>query len=237
MQPIGRPARRRALLAVVAGCLAPVARARAAVDPRLGALGWQEMTFRDKPGNTYMLEPDGSIRIESRASVSVLWLELPSDPLATPILRWRWRIDQAVPPTDLRRRGGDDRSLAVHVAFSYVAERASLLERSVRTILGSIAGRELPGRLLTYVWGGDGGSPGWFDNPYLPTGNRIRVLRGVGAPTGAWLEERVDIAADFREAFGEEPTQVVQVGVGADSDDTLSAAHARVGAFTWLPRG
>lgn len=237
MQPMDRPWRRRALLALAAGSSVAAGSAPAAVDPKLVALGWQELAFRDKPGNSYVLEPDGSIRIESHASVSVLWLDLPADLQATPILGWRWRIDAAVPPTDLTRKGGDDRSLAVYVAFAYAAERASLLERSVRAILGAFAERELPGRLLIYVWGGDGRSNGWFDNPYLPTGSRIRVLRGADAPVGTWLEERVDIASDFREAFGAEPTSVVQIGVGADSDDTLGTARARVAAFTWLPRG
>lgn len=237
MQPMDRPWRRRALLALAAGSSVAARSARAAVDPKLVALGWQELVFRDKPANSYALEPDGSIRIESRASVSVIWLDLPADPRATPILGWRWRIDEAVPPTDLSRKGGDDRSLAVYVAFAYAAERASLLERSVRAILRPLVERELPGRMLSYVWGGDGRSGGWFDNPYLPTGSRIRVLRGLGAPMGTWLEERVDIGSDFREAFGEEPTKVVQIGVSADSDDTLTAASARIGGFAWLPRG
>lgn len=236
MQQTGRLAR-RTILASAGGCLAPAAGARAAVDPRLRALGWEELSFEDKPANTYTLEPDGSIRIESNRSVSVIWLDLPSDPTITPILHWRWRIDRAVPPTDLRRKGGDDRSLAVYVAFAYVPERASLVERSMRAILTSIAGRALPGRMLSYVWGGDGPSSSWFDNPYLPIGGRIRVLRGIETPTGAWLEERVDIDADFREAFGEEPTKVVQIGVSADSDDTRTTASARICGFAWLPRG
>lgn len=235
MQRIGWIDRRGALLGAAAVGLVPRSDARAAVDPALDAAGWREMTFRDKPGNAYALEPDGAIRIESRASVSAIWRDLPADPSVTPVLRWRWRIDQTVPPTDLSRKGGDDRSLAVYVAFAYDAARASFLERSVRAVLGSLTGGDLPGRLLTYVWGGDGGTAGWFDNPYLPTGNRVRVLRGADEPIGAWREERVDVQSDFRVAFGEEPPKVVQVGVGADSDDTGSAAKARIGSFAWLP--
>lgn len=233
MQPKDRLGRRRLLLAAATVGLSPTARIAAALDPNLEADGWREMKFRDKPENRYRLDSDGSILVESRASVSVAWRDLRADPLRTPILRWRWRLERAVPATDLTRKGGDDRSLSVYLAFTWMPERASLLERSVRAILGSLAGQELPGRLLTYVWGGDGRADGWFDNPYLPTGAKLRVLRDGTAPLGVWLEERVDVLADYRAAFGEDPPTVERIGVGADSDDTASEASGPVRDFSW----
>jgi hypothetical protein len=233
MQPKHRIDRRRLLLVASTVGLSPAAGLAAALDPSLEADGWREMTFRDKPGNRYRLDSDGSIAIESRASVSVVWRDFAADPVRTPILRWRWRLDRAVPATDLTRKGSDDRSLSVYVAFTWLPERASLLERSVRAILGSLAGQELPGRLLTYVWGGDGRADGWFDNPYLPAGAKLRVLRHGTAPLGVWLEERVDVLADHRAAFGEDPPLVERIGVGADSDDTASEASGAVRDFGW----
>lgn len=232
MQSHDLRSRRGVLLALGATSLAP-GRALGAVDPALEAAGWTEMRFRDKPGNSYAREGGDTVLISSRASVSVIWRDLPADTARTPVLRWRWRVDRAVPATDLTRKGGDDRSLSVYVAFAWVPERASLLERSVRAVLGAVAGQELPGRLLTYVWGGDGQERGWFDNPYLPAGAKLRVLRDASAPLGVWLEERIDVARDFRAAFEEEPPLVERVGVGADSDDTGGTAEARVAGLGW----
>ncbi len=231
MQPTTPSSRRLLLGAAVTGLVA--ARARAAVGGPSALAGWEEVTFRDKPGNTYRIEDDGTVVIESRGTVSVLWRDFPADPRRTPVLRWRWRVDRAVPPTDLTRKGGDDRSLAVYVAFAWDPARASLVERGVRAVLTALAGRELPGPLLTYVWGGDGRIEGWFDNPYLPAGAKMRVLRDQGAPIGVWLDERVDVAADFRAAFGAEPPLVEKLGVGADSDDTGSVASGRLADFRW----
>lgn len=235
MQPTRRLDRRRVLLAGTLGGLLAARPARAALEPDLESEGWREMTFRDKPGNLYRRDADGAVVIESRASVSVAWRDLSADLARTPILRWRWRVERAVPPTDLARKGGDDRSLALYVAFAWEPERATLLERSVRAVLGSLAGQELPGRLLTYVWGGDGRTNGWFDNPYLPTGAKLRVLRDGGAPLGVWLEERIDVRADFRAAFGEEPPLVERIGIGADSDNTASEARGAIRDLAWLP--
>lgn len=235
MQPMHRLGRRRLLLAATTAGLLPGHSLGAALDAALAADGWQEMTFRDKPGNRYRLEGDGTLVVESRASVSVAWRDLPADLARTPILRWRWRVDRAVPPTDLTRKGGDDRSLSLYVAFAWVPERASFVERSVRAVLSSLAGQELPGRLLTYIWGGDGRANGWFDNPYLPTGAKLRVLRDGSAPLGVWLEERIDVRTDFRTAFGEEPPPVERIGIGADSDDTGSEARGAIRDVAWLP--
>lgn len=236
MQPKRRVGRRRLLAGLSAASLWSPRAPLAALDPALEADGWREMTFRDKPGNHYRLDGSGAVTIESRASVSVAWRDLPADPRRTPILRWRWRVDLPVPPTDLSRKGGDDRSLAVYLAFAWVPEQANLLERSVRAVLSSLAGQDLPGRLLTYVWGGNGRHDGWIDNPYLPAGAKLRVLRDSSAPLGTWLEERVDVSADYRAAFGEDPPEVERIGVGADSDDTASAAKGAVRDLGWHPR-
>lgn len=226
--------RRRFLL--TAGTLGLLGKRNAAaeLDVGLEAAGWQEMMFRDKPGNRYRPDGDGAIHIESRSSVSVAWRNLPADPSRTPILRWLWRVDRAVPATDLTRKGGDDRSLSLYIAFAWVPQQAGFLERSVRAVLGSLTSQRLPGRLLTYVWGGDGRAAGWFDNPYLPVGAKLRVLRDGSAPLGVWLEERVDVRAEFRAAFNEEPPPVERVGVGADSDDTGSEALGAIRLLGWF---
>lgn len=228
--------RRRLIAAVGAAALLESRGAGAALDPVLEAAGWKEMTFRDKPGNLYRLDGTSGIRVQSRNSVSVAWRDLPADPRRTPILRWRWRLDRAVPATDLTRKGGDDRSLSVYVAFAWAPERASFVERSMRAVLSALTGEDLPGRLLTFVWGGDGRAEGWFPNPYLPAGAKLRVLRDGSAPLGVWLEERVDIRAEYRAAFDEEPTAVERVGVGADSDDTASEALGAVSDLGWFER-
>jgi hypothetical protein len=58
---------------------------------------------------------------------------------------------------------------------------------------------------------------------------RTIALRPAGA--GAW-EETVDLAADFRRAFGEEATALVGLAVSADSDDTGTAVRAELSRLT-----
>ncbi len=97
--------RRHFLLVAGAAGLVTGTDANALIDPRLEATGWREMTFREKLGNPYFPDGTDGIRVESRNSVSVEWRSLPADLSRTPWLRWRWRVDRAVPATDLTRKG------------------------------------------------------------------------------------------------------------------------------------
>lgn len=230
--------RRRFLLSAGAGGLmVAAAPAPADVGEDLTGLGWRELVFRDKRPNRFAAE-GGGVRVEGGGAVSVLYRDLAGiDLAATPVLTWRWRVDAAPPPTDLARKGGDDRALAVYVGFAFDAARAGGLERGRRAVLQRLARRELPGRVLTYLWGGDGRAEGWFDNPYLGGAGRMRVLRGPDAPLGEWFGERVDLAADHEAAFGQPPTAPRQLSISADSDDTASRAAGTVAGLGFLPRG
>lgn len=230
--------RRRLLLVAAMGIIGAAGRKAAAeVEPRLEARGWRELTFDDQRPNRFTLEEPDGVRVESRGTVSVLYRPARVDLDATPVLAWRWRVDAAPPPTDVTRKGGDDRALAVYVAFAFDPERAGTFERLKRATLSRLTGRELPGRVLTYIWGGDGSDRGWFDNPYLQGAGKMRVLRGPEAATGTWIEERVDLVAEHRAAFGYPPSPPTELSISADTDDTASRGAGVVADLGFRPAG
>lgn len=220
--------------AVALALLAAPTAVRAELGPGLADAGWQEIVFRGRAPDRFTATADG-VAVESRQAVSVLWRDVAAAPATTPLLRWRWRVDRAVPPTDLARKGGDDRSLAIYVAFAFDEARAGLWERIRRKALAMLTDDPLPGRVLIYVWGGQGPG-GWLESPHLPGGGMLRVLRGPAAPLGRWLEEEVDVAADYRATFGGEPTAIVGLGISADSDDTGTVAQGEVAGLGFAAR-
>jgi hypothetical protein len=46
----------------------------------------------------------------------------------------------------------------------------------------------------------------------------------------------VDLAADYRQAFGEEPPDPVQIAIQADTDNTQSTSRALVADLNFVPR-
>ncbi len=183
------------------------------------AAGWR--LFKVPGKDTAQFTQHGPAHIGVRADKAVGFLYRPLDGNMDHKRRlvWRWRVDQAVPPTDLSRAPGDDRSLAVHIVFTIDEDRLSFWE-SLELGFTRLVAPPMAGMVLTYVWGGTHAEGTVLANPYLSSQGRIIVLRGSDMPLGRWLSEEIDYEADFRTAFGYSPPAPIYVAISADSDDT-----------------
>lgn len=210
-----------ALAAILAAAVVTAIPARAQIPipfgPSLEATGWEAITFRRLAPTDYAAIDARTLAFDARASSSVIALRLPPSAFDATRASWRWRIDEGVPATDLARRGGDDRALALYFAFAPEADRASAAagRTSLRSLL--LTGR---GRLLVYVFGGEGAPGTILENPYARGRSVYVIQRPADAPRGRFLTESVDLAADHARAFGEPPGILVGVAVASDSDDT-----------------
>jgi hypothetical protein len=204
------------------------------VPAELAALGWRPLGFDGKTANRYRLVAPDTIEVESERSASLLYRAVA--PAATDgCLAWRWRVDQTMPPTDLTRKGADDRPAALYVSFRYDAEEATIPERMQRAMIELTQGRDAPGHVLIYVWGGKVPRGSVLASPYLGSIGALVVLRRGDAPTGEWFNEQVDVAADYARIFQRKPIAPYQVAIGADSDDTRSSSLARVADIRFGP--
>jgi hypothetical protein len=205
--------------------------------PDLAAAGWRTLGVRGKPGNRFVGHPDGVIEVVSSSSVSRLYRPIDIDLGATPVLTWRWRVDKPVPPTDLARKGEDDTAITLYVGFPWDPGAASFTDRLTRPLVEAYAGGDAPGRVLAYVSGGVQQRGEVVASPHLGSAGFMRVLRPAHSPTGEWFEERVDIVAEYREAFGEDPPNPVQIAISADTDDTRSSSRGFIAGLAFVGRG
>jgi hypothetical protein len=197
--------------------------------PGLDPAGWQEVPFRERAPVAFVPAEDGAILVRADAAASMLAVRLRVDPARLRCLSWRWRLDDStLPATDLARRGGDDRNLIVAVGFAHDAARRSLGQRLRHDLARLRAGREIPGRVIFYVWGGAHAAGSWLDSPYMDGAGVIRVIEPTPGPLGTWRMVRVDVAADYEARFGEPPPEMVELAIGADSDDTVSRTSGRI---------
>ncbi len=209
---------------LLAGVPAP-AEGPVSFGPDLAARGWVQMDFRGRSPAVFEAEGPGRLEVRADAAVSVLYRVLPRQFATTEVADWRWRVDAGPPATDLTRRRGEDRALAVYFLFENRGSEATEPPKDLRSALRR-------GRALTYVWGG-GLAPGSvLDSPQLRGRGRMIVLRQADAPPGTWLSESVSIRADFLRAFGDEPGPLVGVAVSSDSDDTGGETRAAVEGLT-----
>ncbi|TRD22619.1 DUF3047 domain-containing protein [Palleronia caenipelagi] len=179
---------------------------------------WQNQKFPFQAANSYQTDGKG-VTVTSQDSVSLLYRRTP-DASSAKSARWSWSVTEGVPATDLRRKGGDDRNLALYFVFSDEATAGTLQGASLRSLLGAENVR-----VLVYVWGGNATRGAVLDSPYLGSRGKTVVLRSAG--TGS-ATEQVNFDADLKKAFGERPAVLLGAAISADSDDTDSRISARI---------
>jgi len=203
------------IIALLLATLPCVASAQAiAFDDR-----WLEQRLTIFGSNQYSLNGD-SLGVISDGTVSLLWTRLPEIMWRTSEASWEWMVDRSVPATDLTLKGGDDRNLSLY--FIFLPDEAA----RAATHVGPRALLDNPdARVLVYVWGGAYERGQILPSPYLGARGRSVVKRAAGEGTAA---ERVNLARDYRRAFGEAPQRLVALAVSADSDDTGTAVSASI---------
>ena len=215
------------LLLLAALATAPAAAAeRLPAAPDLTAAGWEVHVFAGDGADRFRPGPDGVIEVRSRDSAAFLVRALPAT--AGPGLSWRWRVDESPPPSDLARAGADDRPLALHVVFPRPDSDRGLFDAIGEVLVSAFVGAPFTGRFLSYCWGGLGARGDRLDNPHLDGEGTMVVLRPGDTPHGRWFRERVDLAADYRRAFGTEAPPPAYIALSADTDDSGGVSRGAV---------
>jgi hypothetical protein len=213
--------RRDFLAGATAAALVPArARAQASAGGVAFDGAWRAATFRRIPPTTFRLGGD-TLEIEAVRSSSLIWRPVPEPLRGARQAAWSWQVTESVPATDLTRRGGDDRNIALYFVFADATAAAGL---DPDLPPGRLLARRGV-RALVQVWGGSGAPGTILPNPWM-RGRGVSVLRRQ-AGTGSH-DERVDLATDHARAFGTAAEVLVGLAVSSDSDDTASRVEARV---------
>jgi len=211
----------RSLSCIVTFCAALTGPAMAA---QLSFSGWTEQRFRlfskvdfRQAGETLVFRANGA--------ASLIWQRVPRADWGATAADWAWQVSASVPPTDLTLKGGDDRNAALYFVFlpPALAEQ-NAGSSNIRALLANS-----DARVLVYVWGGAHRRGDMLGSPYLGPRGKTVVLRSAG--TGSF-KETVDLARDFRRAFGGDSGALVGVAVSADSDDTNTMLAGQISGLT-----
>jgi len=129
---------------------------------------------------------------------------------AYPILAWSWRPRVFPTGADERSSGTNDSALAVYMLVPYSRIRGP--------------------KAVKYIW-----------SERVPVGTRlqsnggltqVRVLQSGTEKRDQWVDERVNVLADYKQLFGEgETPKPAGIAVLTDSDDTHSSAEGDYANF------
>jgi hypothetical protein len=216
------------IAAILAGCASPpsppAATAQAADD-------WQPMPLPGKTATRYEWgEKEGRRAIVARSEHSASLWRKRLQPVRQPVgeVRFSWWVQDIIAGADLTDVDRGDAPARVMFAFDGDVGSLPLRTRMLFDVAQALTGEQPPYATLTYVY-----------DAHLPVGtvvvnprsDRIRsiVVDSGPAELRRWRDHRRDLAADFRQAFGEEPGPLTSVALMTDSDNTRSQARAWYG--------
>jgi hypothetical protein len=157
-----------------------------------------------------------------------LYRRIRVDPRRQRMLEWSWRAETLVPAAAQRVASPDDSPARIVVSFHGDAEKLDFDQRVKLRLAQAVAGEALPYAMLIYVWARDLPAGTVLPEPRI---DRIRmiVVESGARRLGRWLTYRRNVLEDYRRAFGEEPSDIVAVGVLTDADSTQPMVRSYYG--------
>jgi len=170
---------------------------------------------------------DGVPAVEATAdsSMALLARGVEVDLKATPMLCWRWRVDDVVKSADMNTKAGDDYAARVYVAFKLPKDKIDFGLRFKLQFARNLYGEHVPDAALNYIWDNKNPVGHRQFNAYTDRTQMIVQRSGV-AQAGKWVSERVDVLSDVTKAYGSDQAIISLLALASDTDNTKSKARA-----------
>ena len=177
---------------------------------------WEAKEFKGQ--TSYKLVDLAGTRVlkaESAGSASGLFNEQRIDLHKTPVMNWRWHIENRL-GNDINEqvKSGDDYAARVYVIAS-----------------GGAAFWQT--KAINYVWSSTSPVGNVWPNPYAYAGANGKMmmiaLRSSTDQAGTWYSEKRNILTDLKHQFGEEIRYIDAVAIMTDTDDSHGKATAYYG--------
>ena len=170
---------------------------------------WEAKEFK---GQTHyqLTDLDGIqvLKANSADSASGLFNKQRIDLQKTPIMHWRWRIENRLSTANEQAKSGDDYAARVYVVVG-----------------GGLAFWRT--QAINYVWASASPKGKVWPNAYAGDHAMMIALRSSGDQAGVWYTEQRNVFADLKQQFGAEIDYIDAVAIMTDSDDT----HGKVTAY------
>jgi hypothetical protein len=148
-----------------------------------------------------------------------------------PVLEWRWRVP-ADPEIKLEVSSRASPLVRLSLAFHGDPAKLDSEDRTKLRLAKLLTVNGLPYASLLYVW--------MYNVPvgtvlHSPHTDRVRmiVVESGAQRIGEWVSIRRNVLEDYRRAFGEEPSDVLAVGLMTDPGDDGSRRRSFYGDITF----
>jgi len=176
---------------------------------------------------------EGQVCIEADATngYSALQRLIHVSPQRHPILEWSWRVPWLATDYDPRMKRPSPRARLM-LAFHGDPEKLDFEQRVHMRMAKAITGQAMPYSSLIYVWLNGVPAGTVVPSPYT---DRVRLIAMDASEDrfDRWVEVRRNVREDYRRAFGEEPGDIVGVGIFTDVDSNGAPGRAYYGDISF----
>ena len=164
---------------------------------------WESKKFKGQTKYELVdLEGTQVLKAESVDSASGLFKQQRIDLHYTPVMNWRWRIENRLGDNiNEQAKSGDDYAARVYVIIS-----------------GGLAFWRT--RAINYVWASASPKGKVWPNAFAGNHAMMIALRSSSDQTGTWYTEKRNILADLKQQFGDVQPYIDAVAIMTDTDNT-----------------
>jgi hypothetical protein len=198
--------------------------------------GWEEFEVLkgNVPTDYRLVERDGGVALqaESKEGGSGLFRKMRIDLRRHPIIEFRWRVPR---DSGAGGRGGPSSAsppVRLSLAFDGDATKLDFNDRAQMRLAKALTPKGLPYASLLYVWNNHEPVETIYPSPHT---DRVRhvVVESGEQRLDQWVTLRRNVLEDYRRAFGEEPGDIVAVGIMTDYGDNGAPRRAFYGDITF----
>jgi hypothetical protein len=193
-----------------------------------------EVLRGNDPTDYHLVEHDGVVvlQADSVQGGSGLFRKIHIDPRRHPIIEWRWRVprDSGVGGNNGPSRASP--SVRLSLAFDGDPAKLDFDDRAKLRLAKALTANGLPFASLLYVWMSREPVETIYSSPHT---DRVRhvVVESGEQHLDQWVSLRRNVLDDYRRAFGEEPGDIVAVGIMTDPGDNGAPRSALYGDITF----
>lgn len=199
-----------------------------------GTAGWRSVQIDKKvPATKFAakhIQGVPAIEAYARNSMALFTRRVTVDLAKTPVLCWRWRVNDVVKTANIAKKSGDDQAARVYIGLDLPSSAISLGTRAKLALARTRGGNAIPDGAINYVW--DNRFPvGTARNNVYTKQAKIIVAQSGAAQADTWVNERRNLAADIQKQFKTGKAKVTSIAISSDTDnsgETVTAAFADI---------
>lgn len=192
---------------------------------------WETSPFPSVQNQTDYTNKNGVLVCSSNASSSLLKHKITFDPNETPIITWKWKVDNTIEFGNVKKKELEDLPIRLYVVFDYEESVANWFDRILAKIFKKLYGEIPPRDSIAYIWANLDHKQNFIRSEYTNKLAMIPVDFGKDE-LGTWKVHSRNILDDYKMTFDRKVSPKATLAILSDSENTDGTAKAYIDYVT-----